>query len=124
LELGQDLADLLEAVNTLSQLRQFCQGRVRAATAIKQSVNFLHEVSQRSQLWQTTRGLLQRSTFRRRAIVLNKETSMFEQVGDSLLQPFATARHSLGRSGRGPTTLAHRLSDDRDPGRGPGEEAD
>ena len=50
LKLAQDFADRLEVAGTPAQLGEFRQGRVRAATAIEQTVNFLHDVPQRSQL--------------------------------------------------------------------------
>src|SRR5579871_6780101 len=50
MELIQHLANLLEPANPPTQLGQFRQGGVRAATPIKQAVHFLHEVAQGSQL--------------------------------------------------------------------------
>jgi hypothetical protein len=56
----------------LAQLGQFGQRGVRAATTIKQAVDFLHEFSQRSQLRLAARDVLQRSSFPRRQVVLDK----------------------------------------------------
>jgi hypothetical protein len=49
LKLAQDFVDRLEASDTPAQLGQFRQGRVGAAAAIEQAVNFLHDVPHGSQ---------------------------------------------------------------------------
>ena len=45
MELVQNLANLFKTANALTQLGQFRQSGVRAATTIKQAVNLLHEVA-------------------------------------------------------------------------------
>jgi hypothetical protein len=51
---GLSQSEWLETSNTLAQLGQFPQRGVGAAPAIKEAVNFLHDVAHGSQLRQTT----------------------------------------------------------------------
>jgi hypothetical protein len=110
LELVHDFANLLKATNAPTQLRQLRQGGVGTATAIEQTVNFLHDLSQRSQLRQATRDGLERSTFRRCQIVLDEEITMFEEVGDFLLQALSLAGRVFGLRRRWPPTLRGSLA--------------
>ena len=100
LQLAENLADLLEAANSLAQLGQLRQRRVGAAATIEQAVGLLHQFAQGSQLRQPARDLLEGSTFREREIVLDEEMTMFEEVGDFLLQSLGLTRGSFG-IGRG-----------------------
>src|SRR5208282_6556272 len=83
---------------------------VRAATAIKQAINFLHEVAQCSQLRQATRDLLQPPTLCRRQLVLDEEMTMLEEIRDFVCEPLPLACGALSLGGSRAATLRRQLA--------------
>src|SRR5271166_2146623 len=86
LKFAQDFTYRLETADALAQPRELCQRGVRPATSIEQTVHFLHDVPQRSQLRQTARDPPQSPMLRDSQVMLDEKMAMLEEIRDLLLQ--------------------------------------
>lgn len=110
LKLAQDFTDGLESANALTQLGEFRQRGVGAATSIEQAVHFFHDVSQGSELRQATCDLQERSALGRGQVMADEQMAVLEKVRDLLLQSLGLACRSFGFDRGRSAALHHRLS--------------
>ena len=99
----QRLDDLLESANAATKFRQFFQGGVRAAPAVKKAIDLVHDLAQGAKLGPTP-GNSHKSSFLRRSEAMSyKEVTMLKEIRDFLLESFLAAGGALLRL-RGRTT--------------------
>ncbi len=99
----QRLADLLESANAAAKSRQFFQGSVRAAPAVKKAIDLVHDVAQGAKLGLAPGNSHKSSLLRRSEAISDKEVTMVKEVCDFLLESFLAAGVALLRL-RGRTT--------------------
>ena len=85
-EFLEGLAELLEAVHPAAELGQLLQGRLAPAAAVKEPVDLVHDLPQRTQLGVPATYPGKRLPFARGQGVLDEEVAVVEQIGDFLPQ--------------------------------------
>ena len=95
-QLAESLADLPKTPHTHPQFGQFGQGRVRAAAAVEETVNLVHDLAERAQLRQATGDPTKRPTFCGSKMLGNEQMPMLEQIADLPLQPVVSPGRPLG----------------------------
>jgi len=93
-QLGQGATDLMEAGDAATQPGQLGQGRVRAAAAIEQSIDLVHDAAQHPQVRQSAGDALQDLPFGGREMALHEQVPMLEQRGDALVDSLSAANQS------------------------------
>ena len=100
-QFAERAADPLEAADAPPEAAQLGQGGLGPAPPVEQTVHFIHDLAERSQVRQAASNLLERSFSGRRQVMLNEQVAMVEQVGNSLLDSLGLA--GLGLIGPGRT---------------------
>ena len=104
-ELLECSAHVLEAADPAPQAGQLRQGRVGAAAAVEQAIDFVHDLAQPAQMRQAAGDAPQGPLLARGQMVLDEQVAMVEQVGDPAFEPLAASgdlARSCGTAGPGP----------------------
>jgi len=82
--------------HALAQLCQFRQCRVRAAAAVEQPINLVHNRTERAQLSVSSHKLLDLRPLTRGHVVANKEVSVVEKLRDAMLNVLCLPAEAFG----------------------------
>lgn len=88
-----------EATNTRPQPGELPEGGVRSTAAVEEPVNLVHDLAERAEGGLTSADPQKSPGFGRRAVMLDEEVTVLEEVGDFRLQPFLRPGEPGGLSG-------------------------
>ena len=99
----------LKSVDPVSQVGQFFQSGIRPAAAVEEAIDVVHDRSQDSQMGQATGDALEDRFFSGGQDMLDEQMSVFEEIGDPILDSFVLSCRLLcpgaGRPSAGPFRL-------------------